>query len=75
MDEMKLRLTTKFMRKIVAKLLTKLIYNKTGYKINIQLNDLDISVIDCETKIAANVELNADSKEFMKFIKDVGLED
>lgn len=75
MDEMKLRLSTKFMRKIVAKLLTRFIYKKTGYEIDIQLNDLNISVIDGETKIAANVELNADSKEFMKFIKEVGLDD
>jgi hypothetical protein len=75
MDEMKLRLSTKFMRGIVAKLLSKAIYKKTGYRIDIQINDLDFRVVDGETKIAADVELNADSKEFMKFIKEVGLDD
>ena len=69
MDEMKLRLSTKFMRNIVAKLISKAIRKKTGYDIDILINDLDIRVIDGETKIAADVELNADSKEFMKFIK------
>lgn len=75
MDEMKLRLSTKFMRGIVSKLLSKAIYKKTGYRIDIQINDLDFRVVDGETKITADVELNADSKEFMKFIKEVGLDD
>ncbi len=74
MDEMKLRLTTKFMRNIVSKLLAKMIYKKTGYKVDIQINDLDINVIDGETKISTNVEAKIDSKEFMKIIKSAGLD-
>lgn len=74
MDEMKLRLTTKFMRGIVSKLLAKMIYKKTGYKVDIQINDLDINVIDGETKISTNVEAKIDSKEFMKIIKSAGLD-
>ena len=75
MDEMKLKLSTKFMRGIVAKLIAKAIYKKTGYKISIRLNEIDFKVIDGETTIAVNAELNADSKEFMKFIKEIGLDD
>ena len=74
MDEMKLRLTTKFMRNIVSKLLAKFIFKKTGYQIDIQLNDLELNFIDGETKINANVELNLDSKEFTKIIKAIGLD-
>lgn len=74
MDEMKIRLTTKFMRNIVSKLLAKLIFKKTGYKVDIQLNDLDLNFVDGETKINANVELNLDSKEFTKIIKTIGLD-
>ena len=74
MDEMKLRLGTKFMRGIVSKLLAKMIYKKTGYKVDIQINDLDINVIDGETKISTNVEAKIDSKEFMKIIKSAGLD-
>lgn len=74
MDEMKVKLTTKFMRNIVSKLLAKLIYKKFGYKVNIQLNDLDISVVDGETKLGANVEVKLDSQEFMKIVKSVGLD-
>jgi hypothetical protein len=74
MDKLELRLTTKFMRNIVSKILAKMIYKKTGYKVDIQLNDLDISVVDGETKLNANVEAKLDSKEFMKIIKSAGLD-
>ena len=74
MDEMKLKLSTKFMRGIVAKLIAKAIYKKVGYKIDIQLNDLDISIIDGETKISTNVELKCNSDEFTKIMKSIGMD-
>ena len=75
MDEMKLKLSTKFMRGIVAKLIAKMIYKKTGYKVDIQLNELDISVVDGDTRISANVEAKLSSNEFVKIVKSIGLED
>ena len=75
MDEMKLKLSTKFMRGIVAKLIAKAIQKKLGCKINIQLNDLDISVIDGETKISTSVEVKMESKEFMNIMKAIGAEE
>lgn len=74
MDELKLKLSTKFMRNLVSKLISKTIYRKYGYKVNIQLNDLDVSVIDGETALNTNVEIKLDSSEFMKIIKSVGLD-
>lgn len=71
MDEMKLKLSTRFMRGVASKLIARFIYKKTGYKVNIQLDELDVSVIDGETKINANVELKMDSKEFMKMVKSI----
>ena len=72
MDEMRLKLSTKFMRGIVSKLIARTIYKKYGYKVDIQLNDLDVSVIDGDTKVAANVELKVNSKEFMEIMKAIG---
>lgn len=71
---MKVKLSTKFMRNIVSKLIAKAIYKKYGYKVNIQLNELDVSVIDGETSITTNVEVKLDSQEFMKIVKSVGLD-
>lgn len=75
MDEMKLKLSTKFMRNIVAKLISKMIYKKTGYKVDIQLNELDINVIDGETHISTSIEAKVNSNEFVKIMKNIGLED
>lgn len=74
MDEMKIKLSTRFMRNIVAKLIAMMIYKKTGYKVDIYLNELDVNVIDGETHISTNVEAKLSSGEFMKIIKNVGLE-
>jgi predicted acetyltransferase len=74
MDEMKVKLSTRFMRSIVSKLIAKAIYKKFGYKVNVQLNELDVSVIDGEANIKTNVEVKIDNKEFMKIIKEVGLD-
>lgn len=74
MDEMKVKLSTKFMRSIVSKVISRTIYKKYGYRVDIQLNDLDVNIIDGETKIATNVEVKLESKEFMKIVKSLGLD-
>lgn len=71
MDEMRVKLGTKFMRGMVSKIVSKLIYKKTGYKIDIQLNDLDVSVIDGDTTIKVNMEAKLKSEEFNKIIKSL----
>ena len=74
MDELKMRLTTRFMRNLVSKLMSRSIYKKYGHKVDIQLNDLDVSIIDGETEINVNAKVKLDSKEFVKIIKTIGLD-
>lgn len=74
MDEMKIKLSTKFMRGLVSKLLSTAIKSKTGIKMDIQINDLDIDFVDGDTKVAANVELKLANTEFIKITKLIGLE-
>lgn len=71
MDEMKIKLTTKFMRNVASKLIAKAIRKKLGYKVDIQLNDLDFWVIDGDTTIALNVEAKLKSNDFMNLMKDI----
>ena len=68
MDEMKLKLSTNFMKSIVSKLIAKSIYKKYGCKVNIQLDELDINIIGGETTINANVEAKINSDEFRKMM-------
>lgn len=74
MDEMKLKLGSRFMRNMVSKLITKMIYKKTGYKVNIQLNDLDVWMIDGDTNVKLSLEAKMNSEEFNKVIKNIGLD-
>ena len=72
MDEMRLKLSTKFMRNIVSKLISKLLSKELGYKVSIQLNDLDVWVINGDTTVKADVELKMNSEEFKKLVTKLG---
>lgn len=74
MDELKLRLSTKWMRGIVTSLVSKAIEKKYGYNIDILLNEIDIKNEDGKIKIHANVDAEVSNDEFVKIIKSIGLE-
>ena len=74
MDEMKIKLSTRLMRGFVSKLIAKMVYKKTGYKVDIHINDLDVKVIDGEANIATNLEVKINNDEFLKIIKSIGLD-
>ena len=74
MDEMKVKLSTKFMKNIVSKLIARTIYKKTGYKVDIQLDDLDIWSINGDTTMKVNVEARLKSDEFNKIMNSIGMD-
>ena len=74
MDEMRVKLSTKFMKNIVSKLIKKAIYKKYGYKIDIRLDDLDVFVINGDTQINMNVGIQLKNEEFMKIMKSLDLD-
>lgn len=69
MDEMRMKLSTRFMKCIVAKMISKAVYKKFGCKTNIQINDLDVWIFDGDTTVKANVEVKLSSGEFTKIMK------
>ena len=71
MDEMKVKLSSAFMKNMVAKALSRIIYKKFGYKIDIQIEDLGISMVDGETDAIANVRVKINNNEFKKIISDI----
>lgn len=71
MDELRVKLSTKFMKTIVSKWMARSIRKKYGYKVDIRLNDLDISSFNGDTDIRANVEIKLASDEFMKIMKEL----
>lgn len=71
MDEMRIKLSTSFMRGIVSKLIARSIYKKYGYKVNIKLEDLDVWVIDGDTTVKLNVEAKLKSEDFKRIMKTI----
>ena len=71
MDEMRIKLSTKFMKGIVSKLISRAIYKQCGCKVSIRLNDLDVWVIDGDTNIKTNVEIQMNNAEFTKLMKQI----
>ena len=71
MDEMKIKLSTKFMRGLIAKILKKVIHQKTGYSIDILLNEIAVQVINGKANIHLDVDAEIDEKEFLKITKVV----
>ena len=71
MDEMRIKLSTSFMRGIVSKLIARSIYKKYGYKVNIKLEDLDVWFIDGDTTVKLNVEAKLKSEDFKRIMKTI----
>ena len=71
MDEMRIKLSTNFMKSIVSKLISRTIYKKYGYKVNVHIEDLDVWSIDGETTIKVNVEANLKRDDFIKLMKNI----
>lgn len=69
MDELKLSLSTKFMRGIVTKIISKAIYKKTGYNIDIELNEIKLETIDGKVRVHANVDAEVKNEDLMNIIK------
>lgn len=75
MDEMKIKLSTKFMRGITAKITTKVIFNKLGFKPDIQLNGISIEKIDDKIHLHLDVDADIDEKDLLKITRLANLED
>ena len=71
MDELKLNLSSKLMRGIVTKLISKAVYKKTGYKIGIELNNINVEVINGRAHIHINADAEINNDELMKIVRTI----
>lgn len=75
MDELKLKLSTRFMRGFVARLVSKAIYKKFGYDVDILINEIEIRTEDGKIHLHTSVEAEMKYDDFRSAIKDIGLDD
>ena len=70
-DLLKIKLSTKFMKGLVAKIISKKIYKQLGYKVDIQLNDVQIDVIDGDVQIHLDVDGKMNKTEFSRIMERI----
>lgn len=71
MDLLKLKISTKFMKGIVAKVISRKIYKYFGYKVDIQLNDVQLDIIDGDVNIHIDVDGKMNKTEFSRLMKKI----
>lgn len=73
MDELKMILSTKFMRGIVTKIIAKAIFKKTGFDVNVQLNELKVETVDGKVCVHMDVDADVNKEDFVAIVKSSGL--
>lgn len=71
MDEM--RIVSKFTRGIISKAIKMVIRKKTGYNIDVQLNEAITTINDGKTHLHLDVDAELDKDELMSILKSIGL--
>ena len=71
MDEM--RIVSKFTRGIISKALKRVVYKKTGYNVDIQLNEITTTINDGKTHLHLDVDAELEKDELIRILKSIGL--
>lgn len=71
MDEMKI--VSKFTRGIISKAVRMIVHKKTGYDIDIQLNNVAVAIVDGKAHLHLDVDAELDKDELAKVLKSIGL--
>lgn len=71
MDMLMMKLSTKFMKGMVAKIIARKVYKKFGYKIDIQLNDVQIDMINGDIKLHIDADGKMNKTEFDRLMETI----
>lgn len=69
MDELKMKLCTKFMRNLLAGYISRVLYKKLGYEIGVDIEEVSIETVDGKVKVHLNVDADMKNEEFMRIVK------
>lgn len=68
-----MKIVSKFTRGIISKAIKMVIRKKTGYNIDIQLNEVIATVSNGKTHLHLDVDAELDKDELMSILKSIGL--
>lgn len=71
MDIFKINLKTKFMKKVVSKIICKFIRDKFDLDMELLINEMDINKSGEDAYIKLDVMVKVNEKEINKFLKDI----
>ena len=74
MDVLKLKLSTKFMKGMVANLISKALNKKLGYNIDILLNEIEVKNENGKILVHIDADAEVDNGEFVKILKSIGMD-
>lgn len=69
MDMLKLKVSTKFMKGFVAKVVSKKLYEKLGCKIDIQFKDVSVDTINGDVVIHVDADAKINKTEFERLLE------
>lgn len=69
MDELKMKLSTKFMRNLLSGYISRVLYKKLGYEIGVDIEEVSIETVDGKVKVHLNVDAQVNNEEFMRIVK------
>ena len=68
LDFLKLKISTRFMKGIIAKIMSRKIYKQFGYKVDIQLNDIQVDMVDGDIQVHIDVDGKMNKTEFSRLM-------
>lgn len=71
MDEMKI--SSKFTRMLLSKLIRGVLHKKLGYNVDIQLNEFNASISDEKAHVHVSIDGDMSKEELMRILKGIGL--
>ena len=71
MDELKLKLSTKWTRNIVAKFVQKVILKKSGHNVSVHFDEVSAETSEDKVRVRATVDVEMSKEEFKKLIKEM----
>lgn len=69
MDELMFTLQSNYLKKAIGKIVSNAIFKKIGYRVEVNIDKLNIDHKNGETSVAAGVDLKLQSGEFFKILK------
>lgn len=73
MDELKLILTSGFTKRIVTKIIAKAIKKKTGYDIDIELNEITMEMVGLKVRLHVDVKAEMHGDDLLALVKSKDL--